>query len=368
MVKLTGHDSQVFKVRGPLFAVGADAANATAILPASTQISSEIKWEKGNVFLLPVGPAKIQGALAGSVAKINTGEIPFGGGTLTVQPEIDLGSATPVVNIAAGNVASHIKLTPEFCHDWMKYVAPLLADATTAEGSFSVKTGGASIPLNNVNAATASGAVTLHNVTVGAGPLAQQLLQRVETVRTMLKPDAGPAKDRSVWMNLGEQEIPFAVKDGRVYHDGLQLQVKDLVVRTSGSVGIDQSLSMVAVIPIHDDWLNGQKWMEGLRGQNLEIPISGTVSKPILDDGAIRQLTGQIGQRVAQQVIGEQTAKLQEKAAGEINQFQQKIQGKLQGEVQDLQNKAQEKLQGEVFKGLNNIFGPPKAPPAGSGG
>ncbi len=366
MVTLSGRDQQTFSVRGPLFAVGANTANATPILPAATLVTTEIKWDRGNVFLLPVGAAKIQAGLAGSVVKINTGEIPFGGGTVTVQPEIDLASASPVITMAPGNIATQIQLTPEFCRDWMKYVAPLLADATTAQGSFSVTSGGVAVPLDNFSAATASGTVTLHNVTVGAGPLAQQLLGTVESVRSLLKPDADPVKDRSVWMNLGEQEIPFVVRDGRVFHDGLQLQLKDMHVTTSGSVGMDQSLSMVATIPIHDDWLNGQKWLEGLRGQKLEIPVSGTVSKPVLDKRAIQQLTSQLGQRVAQQVIGDQTAKLQEKAAGEINQFQEKMQGKVQDKVEGLQNKVQEKLQGEVFKGLNNLFGP--KPPAGNGG
>ncbi len=368
MVQLVGRDSQAFTVRGPLFAPVVAGQPATAFLPASTRIATELKWEKGNVFLLPVGPAKISAGLEGSMARADTGEIAFGGGTVTLKPEVDLSSSIPVARIGAGPVASHVQLTPEFCRDWMKYVAPLLADVTTAEGSFSVKTGGASVPLDNPANVEATGAVTLHNVTVGAGPLAQQLLQTVESVRTLLKPDAGAAKDRSVWMNLGEQEVPFAVREGRVFHEGLQLQVKDMKITTRGSVGLDQSLQMVAEIPIHDDWLNGQQWLEGLRGQKLEIPISGTVSKPVLDRSAIQKLTTQLVQRTAQhelnRVIGDQTQKLQGKATEEINQFQQKVQGQFQG----AQEKVQEKLQGEVFKGLNNLFGPKNGAGSGTGG
>lgn len=361
-VHLAGRDSQAFTIRGPLFETAAGQPAAT-ILPASTTVSTELKWESGNVFLLPVGPARIQASLQGSQARVDTGEIDLGGGKLTLQPTIDLAASDPAVEVAAGTVASRIQLTPAFCRDWMKFVAPLLADATTAEGSFSVRTDGLRLPLSHPEQLRGSGVVTLHNVTVGAGPLGQQLLETVQSVRTMLKPEAS-SRDRSVWMNLGEQEIPFAIQDGRVYHEGLKLQMKDLQVVTKGSVGIDQSLQMVAIIPIHDDWLNNQKWLEGLRGQKLEIPITGTVTKPVLDRRAIQQLTMQLGQRVAQQevnrLVSEQTQKLQTKASEELNQLQQKVQNKLQNEVQG-------KLQGELRRGLDSLFGPARSsgtPPA----
>ncbi len=359
MVQLAGKSAQRFVVKGPLFADPADGGPAVAILPASTRVATELQWDQGQVFLLPVGAARIEAQLAGSVARLKTGAIPFGNGTVSLQPEIDLSAASPVIRIAPGDLVQNVQLTPAFCRDWMKYVAPLLADVTTAEGSFSVKSGEVLVPLDNYQNATARGAVTLHNVTVGAGPLAQQLLETVQSVRTLLKPGAD-AKDRSVWMQLGQQEIPFAVEGGRVFHEGLKLQVKDLALTTRGSVGFDQSLQMVASIPIHDDWIAGERWMEGLRGQFLEIPVSGTVSKPVLDRRAIQQLTTQLVQRTAQtelnRVVGQQTQKLQEKATTEINGFQQQLQDKLKSEVGD-------KVQGDLLQGLNSLFGPRNSPP-----
>lgn len=363
MVQLAGKSAQRFAIKGPLFADPAAGGPANAILPAATQVATELQWDQGQVFLLPVGPARIEAQLAGSVARLNTGAIPFGNGTVTVRPEIDLSAAAPVVRIAPGDLMQNVQLTPAFCRDWMKYVAPLLADVTTAEGSFSVKSGEILVPLDNCQNATARGAVTLHNVTVGAGPLAQQLLETVDSVRTMLKPGS-TSKDRSVWMQLGQQEIPFAVEGGRVYHEGLKLQVKDLAVTTRGSVGFDQSLQMVAAIPVHDDWIAGERWLEGLRGQWIEIPVSGTVSRPVLDRRAIQQLSTQLLQRTAQnelnRVVGDQAQKLQEKAATQINGFQQQLQDKLKNEVGD-------KVPGDLLKGIDSLFGPRNStPPSGT--
>ena len=36
---------------------------------------------------------------------------------------------------------------------------------------------------------------------------------------------------------------------------------------------------MTAVIPIDDDWVAGDKYLAGLKGQVLTLPITGTVFK-----------------------------------------------------------------------------------------
>lgn len=343
LVQLEGRQTQAYAIRGPLFAA---PGQPTALsLPLELQAQTELGWERGQVFHLPVGPANIQAALAGGVATLNTGEIPFSEGRLLLTPKIDFRTESPVATLDPGPLAENIQLSPQICRDWLKYVAPLVADATSAQGKVTITTEGVAVPLADPLAMQARGKVDLQEVTIGAGPLAAQLIEAVQGVRSLLKPNQTDSRDLKVWMQLDRQTVPFAVENRRVYHEGLAIHVKDFTIRTKGSVGLDQSLQMVAEIPIADDWVGTEPWLQGLKGQSLQIPIGGTVSRPVLDTKAIQQLTMQLVQRTAanqvNNVVGEQTQKLQGKVDAELNKFQNKFNSELQN-------------------GLNGLFGPKK--------
>ena len=343
LVQLEGRQTQAFAVRGPLLA--APGQPTALALPLDLQVQTELGWDRGQVFHLPVGPANIQATLASGVASLNTGEIPFSQGRLLLTPKIDFRPESPVATLDPGPLAENIQLSPEICRDWLKYVAPLVADATSAQGKVTITTDGVAVPLADPIAMRARGAVDLQQVTIGAGPLATQLIEAVQGVRILLKPNQTESRDLTVWMQLERQTVPFAVENRRVYHDGLAMHVKDFTIRTKGSVGMDQTLSMVAEIPIADEWIGKEPWLQGLKGQSLQIPISGTVSRPVIDTKAIQQLTMQLVQRTASNqlnnVVGEQT---------------QKLQGKVDTEL----NKIQNKLNSELQNGLNGLFGPKK--------
>ncbi|MEZ6096192.1 MAG: hypothetical protein R3C03_18530 [Pirellulaceae bacterium] len=352
-VKLAGQTQQQFSVQGPMFGTNPNAAWP----PSELKVISQVGWEQGNVFMLPVGAANVTAGLVDGYAVLDTGEIPFSGGTVSAHPAMLLSDQAQTVTLESGPLLTSINLTPEICRDWMKYVAPLVADVTSAEGKLSVQTQDVSVPITNLNAATGRGSVTLNDVTLGAGPLGKELISTVESLRMILKPNASPdTKDRSVWLRLEEQTVPIAVSNGRVHHDQMKIRVKDVTMTTKGSVGFDQTISMTAEIPILDDWISGEKYLEVLKGETIKIPITGTLSKPKLDVRAMQELSMQIVQKTAANQLNQQTEKLQNKLGNEV----QKVPEKLVSEFEKVQNKFNEKVQGDVFKGLNNLFGPKK--------
>lgn len=288
---------------------------------------------------------------------MNTGEIPFSEGRLHLVPKIDFRSASPLATLDPGPLAENIQLTPEICRDWLKYVAPLLADATSAQGRVSISTEGVAVPLADPLNGRVRGQVNLQQVTIGAGPLAKQLIDTVQGVRSLLKPNQAESRDLTVWMQLEQQTVPFAVENRRVYHEGLAMHVSDFTIRTKGSVGLDQTLAMVAEIPIADDWIGNEPWLQGLKGQSLQIPVGGTVSRPVIDTKAIQQLTMQLVQRTAanqlNNVVGEQTQKLQSKVDTELNKLQNDLRSKINSGLGD-------KLPPDLQNGFNGLFGPKK--------
>ena len=242
-------------------------------------------------------------------------------------------------------------MTPETAQTMLKYINPLAADATAAEGRFSVDSEGVKVPLLDPMKMEANAIVTLHRVRVGAGPLAQQLIGSAKQLQTLLRPDKVNDRTYDTWLEMSEQAIPVNVKDGRVHHDGLRFSHDDIVIQTKGSVGLDQTVNMVAEIPIADDWLGGNEYLVGLKGQSLSIPITGTVSRPVLDRSAIQNFSRQIAQQAATGAINKV---VQDKLAPKLNEYQTQLNDKIGGEVSKLQSKFQSQIQDKLQEQVGN--------------
>ncbi len=345
-IKFNGTKAQQFTVRGPLFAANAGQAGASgAWVPSDLFANASLHIDSGEILELAVGQTDFSVALNQGVAQISTAGIPFAGGSVMVAPTIDLRTASPVIKIERARVIDQVQLQPETARKWLKYVAPLVADATSAQGSLTVDIDSASISLLDAEEMTASGTIHLSQSAVGAGPLAEQLLGSVLEVRKILKPGSEEKTVRTS-IEIKDQSVPFIVQDGKVYHKQMEFSHKELTIRTSGSVGFDQEIQMTAVIPIDDDWIDGNKYLAGLKGQSLSLPISGTVTQPQIDKTMINQLTQDLVRKTASAAA--QTA-VQEKLTPKINEYQQKFNEKLNGGF----NKLQGKLQDGINKNLN---------------
>jgi hypothetical protein len=68
----------------------------------------------------------------------------------------------------------------------------------------------------------------------------------------------------------------------------------DVLIRTSGSVGLDESLAIMAEVPIRDEWVTNKKYLASLRGTTIQIPLQGTLSKPRLDNRMLRELSARM--------------------------------------------------------------------------
>ncbi|MDB2686013.1 hypothetical protein N9Y42_02275 [Mariniblastus sp.] len=345
-VKFNGSKDQQFKIRGPLFDANAgQPGGSSAWVPSDLFANADFHLDNGELLDLAVGQTELKFALNQGVAQISTDGIPFAGGIVKIAPVIDMRTASPEMKIERTRIIDQVQLRPETARNWLKYVAPLVADATSAQGTLTVDIDSATIPLLDAESMTASGTIHMSQSAVGAGPLAEQLLDSALQVRKLLKPEAEDKTVRTS-IQIKDQSVPFVVQDGRVYHKQMDFSHKELTIRTSGSVGFDQELQMTAVIPIDDDWVAGDKYLAGLKGQVLTLPITGTVSKPVIDKSMVAQLSKDLVRKAA--TAAAQNA-VQEKLTPKINEYQQKINEKLGGGL----NKLQGKLQDGINKNLN---------------
>ncbi len=163
------------------------------------------------------------------------------------------------------------------------------------------------MPLADSKKADVAGQLTVHAVRIVPGPMAKQwvdLAQQVEAIAKRRDPASVVQRQPVTLLSIKDQQVNFRVVGGRVYHQGMQIQIGDVTMTTEGSVGLDETVALVVRVPIQDKWIEGQALLVGLKGQSLAIPISGTLRQPRMDQSAVAGLSQQLLQGAAQQAIG----------------------------------------------------------------
>ena len=106
-----------------------------------------------------------------------------------------------------------------------------------------------------------------------------------------------------------EMTVPVTVAKGQVHHQNLRLTVNGYAVTTNGSVGFDGGMALVADVPIPAGTLfrNNPRLMKALSGKIVQVPVGGTLNKPVVDakafENAVAKLARDAGRDVATDLI-----------------------------------------------------------------
>jgi len=274
-------------------------------VPADLAGSSRVGWESASLYGLLVGKGELRASLADGVLQFAPLQVPLSEGQFRAVSRIELNAAPARLAVERGQLLDNVRISPELCRTWLKYVAPLLADTTRAEGRFSVQLDGALVPLTDTDQSKVHGQLTIHSAQIGPGPLAQPLLALAQQVKTVVngRPFSENQASVSNWLLIPQQTVRVDVENGRVIHQGLTMTSGDVTIRTSGSVGLDESLAIVAEVPIRDEWVADKKYLASLRGTVIQIPMQGTLSKPRLDNRMLSDLSARMVGGAARGVV-----------------------------------------------------------------
>ncbi|MDA1056020.1 MAG: hypothetical protein O3C40_37035 [Planctomycetota bacterium] len=341
--QIAGRDTRPFSFRGPLFSTGtrptsdgmhpvstaAAAGNVASFESAFVQMIAQasLGWSSASVQGVAIGAGEIDAKLSNGRLVFAPMDLSVSEGNVHLAPTVLLDRSPMVVTLPAGPVAERVRISPQMCGSWLKYLAPLVADATAAQGNFSVSLDQAVIPLDVPTAGQIEGVLEIHTAQIGPGPLSQQLLLLAAQIKAIADGNllAAPTAPTERWLDLPPQRVAFQMSENRVYHQGLQMAVKDVVIRTSGSVGTDQTISLIAEVPIRDEWLSRSQYLAALRGQTIQVPIRGTLTSPKLDQSALTQITQQTVTGAANRYIQGGAEKLDNELNKQLNRGLEKL-------------------------------------------
>jgi hypothetical protein len=223
-------------------------------------------------------------------------------------------------------------MTRELLERGLRLVAPVIARATRLEGSVSFELDQFRIPLQQTSDPDAirdtqiEGRLRFHEVSASLkNPV---LVEIAGLVARLLDRDI-PSRVRIV----EETEIHFHCVKGRVHHFGMAFVLpemsSELIVLTSGSVGLDETLDLVVEIPLPVTELHDGPLMRAIADRPLRLQVQGTLDKPqlglvkgdewlqglasdLLEDGRAAEVVGNVMQTVRGllEERGEETATL----------------------------------------------------------
>jgi hypothetical protein len=244
-----------------------------------------------------VGPGSIDARLAdGQVRTAQPIDMTVSEGRFTFSPVARITPTPAELYIPRGPLLTNIHLSPEMCKRGLKFVAPIVAETTVAEGRFSVNMDGGRLPLVDPAGGDLSGHMAIR-AQVKPGPVAEEFLVLVNELLTVVRRgNFQPLNEQAgALMSIDTADVEFRMVDRRVYHRNLKFLVGTLPITTHGSVSLDdEALSMVAEVPIRANLFGRDLSVGTLEGQTLQIPIGGTLKKPKLDRGALRQFTAKL--------------------------------------------------------------------------
>ncbi len=326
-VQLAGQERRKFSLRGRLLAPeiatrsnGLDSQTALGAglptPPRATRLSSisrtssssdssltaltgeaGLGWQTANLYGLSAGAGDLACQLNEGIGTLTLRDIPVNEGTVRLNSQLRLDRSPAMLVLQSERVIDKVRLSPELCAGWLKFVAPIMANATRVDGRFSVVLAKGELPVSDPSNGDVVGQFAVHQAQIAPGPLGYQVLAVVDRIKALtksksLKPadllalaeqSASAGGRERVLVTLPEQQVPFHLINGRVHHEGLTLVTKEATLKTRGSVGLDESLDLIVEVPVRDEWVAQNKQLASLRGKSLSIPVRGSLTQPQLD-------------------------------------------------------------------------------------
>jgi hypothetical protein len=317
-VRIEGRDKRDFTVRGPIAALLDGSSTSTAdpfVWTKPLSAKASVGWQRAEAYGMQIGQGAIAGNLQGGLVKFDPIELAVSKGRVRLSPQIVLTPAPAEFVHGQAKVIDRVQVTPQMAATWLKFIAPAVAEATETQGELSLDLTGAKVPLFTPETASAVGRLEVHSLQVTPGPPARAVILLAEQIRALIerRPPPTELNRNPTLLAINDQKIDFRMAGGRVVHQGMTMNVGEVTIRTSGWVGFDETMGLVAEIPIKAEWVQQTPALASMQGQSLQIPIGGTLRRPQIDPRAWQQVLALFAQGAARGLIEDQLNRLLER-------------------------------------------------------
>ena len=264
-------------------------------------INSSLGWESAMVAGVRLGETTVPLRMTDtSVTVAPAAVVPVGRGAIHLGGQVHYRPGPLWLQARPGLIAESVRLTPEMTNRWLKFIAPLAADATRIDGTFSATLDEAIVVFERPELSRVSGRLEIEGVEMASGPLTDRIIAGVEQLqafKSLPNFNPQPTSTRKL-VSLPPQSVEFALANNVVHHRRLKLEIDRAEVLTSGSVSLDGALNLFAQVPLDPRWLGND--LQFLAGESVTLPISGTFERPTLDASGVRDVARQVGARAVQ--------------------------------------------------------------------
>lgn len=359
-VQVVGRGVRDFYLQGPVFPEIDSAGAATKLVSENLKGGASVAWQGADVYGLVFGDGLAEAKLENGVIELLPIQAAVSEGRFNMGARLPLNQQPLTIHAGTARVIDNVRLSPQMCRTWMKFLAPLVADATAAEGRFSVTLKQLKTPVLDPYASNVQGVLHVGAGQVGPGPLGSQILGAAGQINALLagKPLGGVLNTASgSWLGLPQQDVAFDVSNNAVRHENLRIISGDVAVATSGAVGFDQSLDMVAVASLREGARQGQPIADAFRTVKVSLPIRGTASKPQVDTSGMGKLATQLAAAALKNnVIQDNINNVLNPAGIKPDDITKKA-DEIKNKADDLKNKAGKAINDQLNRGFNSIFG-----------
>ncbi len=289
-----------------------------------------LNWDRGEVYEIKLGQAQIKPEISGGIVHLPESIVAAEDGQIILAGQLDLRQQPPQLRITKKQqILDKLPIKSELVQRFMKDASPLLAESAEVEGTVSLIVEDVYVPLdkNSQNEMYGQGNLNLSGMKVHPQGLLKDLLNLLSS-----------RVEDKVCLDIGA--INFAVRDGKIHYDDFIVALKDHTqMRFYGSVGFDKTMDMAVSMPLNALLLErlGVKMSQidprYLGETRVDIPILGTVDKPVLGLGKVN--VDELLKNILRKNIETQAGKALEDLLGKIDNSGQKPETPIETNNQD---------------------------------
>lgn len=220
------------------------------------------------------------------------------GGSMVLHPKIDFAGKSPVATLPDNStIFKEVGLTEEMSSDLLAKIHPLFTGVSSTAGTIDLQMQHLKWPTDKQlqDHVSFSGAFIFNDVKLQAGSLMTPLLAAMKVDESEIQ--------------IVDQPVTFVGEDGRVICSALEATVNEYSLILEGSVGFDQTLDYTVKMPVTEKMVSGDVY-KYLEGTFITVPITGTVSKPSVNNAFIQKALGDLALQAGKKQFGDQAEKL----------------------------------------------------------